>query len=99
MVKTKAMNIGEVADHRPVQISNTMSKVGDKAVLEQCQTKYVKEMIPQHVGVGVKFAAELRAMGLRMVLHLNTDFIINAYNEIKRAAILGAHKRHTHFHK
>ncbi len=27
-----------VADHVPVQISNTLAKVGDKAMLEQCQT-------------------------------------------------------------
>ena len=53
--------------------------------------------------VGVKFAAELLAMGLRMVLHLRGGFIlisidiINAYNEIKRAAVVEAHMRHTHF--
>ncbi len=65
----------------------------------------MKELIPQHVGVGVKFAAELLAMGLRMVLHLHGGFIIisiditNAYNEIKRATVLGAHKRNTFFQK
>ena len=59
--------------------------------------------MPQHVGVGVKFAAELLAMGLRMVLHLRGCFIlisidiINAYNEIKRAAVVASHMRKTHF--
>ncbi len=59
-----------VANHRPVQIPNTLSKVGDKAMLIQCQAEYVKEMMPHEVGVGVKFAAELLAMGLRMTLKL-----------------------------
>jgi len=71
--------------------------------LEKCQAEYVKKMMPQQVGVGVKFAAELLAMGLRMVLHLRGRFIlisidiINAYNKIKRAAVVDAHMRHTHF--
>ena len=61
------------------------------------------EMMPQQVGVGVKFAAELLAMGLRMTLHLDNRFIIigidtiNAYDEIKRAAVLEAHERHIFF--
>ncbi len=52
--------------------------------------------------MGVKFAAELLAMGLRMTLHLHRGFIIviidmiNAYYEIKRAAVLDAHMRHTY---
>ncbi len=56
--------------------------------------------MPQQVGVGVKFAAELLAMGLRMTLHLHGGFIItnidmvNAYNEIKRAAVIDSHSRH-----
>jgi hypothetical protein len=89
-----------VADHMPVLIPNTLAKVGGKAMLEQCQKEYVMEMMPQQVGVGVKFVAELLAMGLRMTLHLNGRFIIigidkiNAYNEIKRAAVLKAHERH-----
>ena len=82
-----------------------MAKVGDKAVLEHCQAEHVKKMMPQHVGVGVKFMAELLAMGLMMVLHLRGGFILlniditNAYNEIKRAKVVGAHMRHTHFVK
>ena len=70
MIKAEATKVGGVADHRPVQIPNTLAKVGDKAVSEQCQAEYAKEMMPQQVGVGVQFAAELMAMGLRMVLHL-----------------------------
>ena len=62
-------------------------------------------MMPQQVGAGVKLAAELMAMGLRMVLHLRGGYIlisidiINAYNEIKRAAVVEAHMRRTHFVK
>ncbi len=42
---------------------------------------------------------------LRMALHLHADFIIisidmvNAYNEIKRAAVMAAHMRHTYLRK
>jgi hypothetical protein len=62
-------------------------------------------MMPHQVGVGVKFAAEMLAMGLRMVLHLHGGFIllsidiVNAYNEIKRATVVRAQVRHTHFVK
>ncbi len=57
-------------------------------------------MMPQHVGVGVKFAAELLAIGLRMTMQIHAGFFIisidmvNAFNEIKRAAMLDAHNRH-----
>ena len=34
LVKAKATHAGGVADHMPVQIPNTLAKVGDKAVLE-----------------------------------------------------------------
>jgi hypothetical protein len=62
-------------------------------------------MMPQQVGVGMKFAAELLAMVLGMVLHLRRGFIlinidiVNAYNDNKRAAVVGAHMRHTNFVK
>jgi len=62
-------------------------------------------MMPQMVGVGVKFAAELLAMGLRMTLHLHRGYIIiimdmvNAYNEIKRAAVMDAHSRHIYLRR
>ena len=36
LVKAEATQAGGVADHRPEQIPNTLAKVGDKAVLEQC---------------------------------------------------------------
>ena len=74
-------------------------------MLEPCQTGYVKEVMPQKVGVGVKFAAELVAMGHRMTLHLHIGFIIisidmvNAYNEIKRAAMMDAHSRHMYMRR
>ncbi len=103
LVKAEAARVSRVVDHRLVQVPNTLAKVGDKAVPEQCQTEYVKEMMPHQVGVGVKFAAELLAMGLKMVLHLKGGFIlisidiVNAYNEIKRAAVVDAHMRKTHF--
>ncbi len=105
LVKAEAAREGEIADHRPVQILNTLAKVGDKAVLEQCQAEYVREMMPQQVGLGVEFAAELLAMGLKMVLHLRGGFIlinidiVNAYNEIKRVSVVDAHMRRTHFVK
>ena len=102
LIKAEKKETETVANHRPVQIPNTLAKVGDIAMLEQCQAEYIKEIMPQQVGVGVKFVAELLAMGLRMTLHLHGGFIIisidmiNAYNEIKRAAVLDAHMRHAY---
>ena len=33
VVKAEATHVGGVADHKPVQIPNTLAKVGDKTVL------------------------------------------------------------------
>ncbi len=71
LVKTEQKNGDKVADHMRVQIPNTPAKVGDKAMMEQCHADYVKQMMPQQVGVGVKFAVELLAMGLRMTMKLH----------------------------
>jgi hypothetical protein len=46
LVKAEAAAEGKATDHRPVQIPNTLAKVGDKAVLEQCQAEYVRELMP-----------------------------------------------------
>ncbi len=105
LLKAEKKATETVADHKPVQVPNTLAKVGGIAMLEQCQAENVKEMMPQQVGVGVKFVAELIAMGLRMTLHLHNGFIIvnidmiNAYNEIKRAAVLDAHIRHIYLRR
>jgi hypothetical protein len=54
-------------------------------------------MLPQQLGVGVNYAAELLVMGLRMTFHRNEDFIIlnvdifNAYCEIMRASVVERH--------
>ena len=49
------------------------------------------ELLPRHLGVGVKFAAELLALGIRMTLHIRPGHILvsinikNAYNTMRRA--------------
>jgi hypothetical protein len=79
---------GILADQRPVGIPITLGKIADKAILQQFQTDYVKALMPQQLGVGVKFAAELLIMGLRMTSHRNPDCVIvgidleNAYKKI-----------------
>ncbi len=56
--------------------------------------------MPRQLGVGVKFAAELLVMGLRMTLHTRPDFIIvgvdiwNAYCELMRAIVIERHLQH-----
>jgi len=97
IVKREAERAGGKADHRPVQVSNTINKPEDKAVLVQFQAEYIKEMMPQQLGVKMKFAAELLVMGLRMVLHKRSDFIIlgvditDAYCEVMRASVIERH--------
>jgi len=55
------------------------------------------------MGVGVKIAAELLVMRLRMTLHLRPDFIImgvdikNAYSEVMRASVIERHMHHARF--
>jgi hypothetical protein len=50
--------------------------------------------------LGVEFAAELLAIGIRMALHMRHDHILvsiglkNAYTTIWRAAILESHAAH-----
>jgi len=57
-------------------------------------------MMPQQLGVGVKFAAGLLVMGLRMTLHTRPDVIIvgvdisNAFCEVMRASVIKRHMQH-----
>jgi hypothetical protein len=54
----KGNHIGaEIADHMPVGVSNTMSEITDKSLLAHLQGDYVTFLVPQHLGVGIKFAA------------------------------------------
>jgi hypothetical protein len=76
IVKGEKETVHDTAYHMPVQIPNTIAKVGDKAVMLVFQKEYIHEMMPQQQGVGVKYAAELLVMSLRMTLHRNKDFII-----------------------
>jgi hypothetical protein len=91
---------GNKGDHRPMVISNTLSKVADKAMMVERHEDYMRKMPPQQVGVGVKFAAELLAMGIRITLHLMPDHILvsidirNAYNTMRRADILERQRGH-----
>ena len=91
------MEQGRTSDHILVQILNTISKMEDKAVLEQYQEAYIKEIMPHQLEVGVKFTAELLVMGLRMTLHTKPDFIIvgvdisNAFCEVMRARVIERH--------
>jgi hypothetical protein len=59
IVKGEKDTTVQTADHGPVQIPNTIAKVGDKAVLILFQKEYIQEMMPQQLGVGVKYATEL----------------------------------------
>jgi hypothetical protein len=89
-----------VEDHKPVVMPNTITKVTDKAMLEKYHEEYTRELLPQQLGVGVKFAAKLLAMGIKLTLHIRPDHILvsidlkNAYNSIWRGAILERHRTH-----
>ena len=56
--------------------------------------------MPHQLRVGLKFAAELMVMRLRMTLHMRSDFIIlsvditNAYCEAMRASVIERHMQH-----
>ena len=76
IVKREAEVQGRTTDHMLVQVPNTISKLEDKAVLAHYQEVYIREMMPQHLGVGVMFAAEPLVLRLRMTLHTRPDFII-----------------------
>jgi len=80
-----------------MKIPNIIAKVGDKAVPMLFQKEYIQEMMPRHLGVGMKYATELLVMGLRMTMHRNEDFIslsvdiTNAYCELMRASVVERH--------
>ena len=103
MVKGEAQRTGSTTDHRPVQFPNTICKIGDKAMLEQYQADYIRELMPQQLGVGVKFAAELLVMGLRMIINMKKVFILinvdisNAFCEVMRAILVERHMGHERF--
>ncbi len=91
---------GTLADHMPMGILKTLSKIANKAILRSFKADYVKELMPQQLGVGFKFAAELLVMGLRMTLHRNQEFTLvgidleNAYKKIWREVVLRRHMEH-----
>jgi len=70
IVKTEGKE-GRKADHKLVVVPNTISKVADKAMVKEFEDVYKTELMPQQVGVGVKFAAELMALhdGITRALH------------------------------
>ena len=76
IVKSEGHGGGNQADHILVVVLNTISKVADKAMVKEFENICKSELMPQQVGVGVKFAAELLAMGLRMTLHVHGTFIL-----------------------
>jgi hypothetical protein len=99
IVKTEGKE-GRKADHMLVVVPTTISKVADKAMIKEFEDVYKTELMPQQVGVGVKFAAKLLAMGLWMTLHVHDTFVLitidlkNAYIAMRRAAVCEAHLRH-----
>ncbi len=84
LVKGEAHRIGTTTDHSPIQIPNTLSQLGDRAMLEQVIVDYIREMMPQQLGVGIKFTAELLAMGLRMIINMKRVFILISVDITKR---------------
>jgi hypothetical protein len=86
-----------LTDHRPVGILNTLRKIADNAILLPFQADFVKELMPQQLGVGVKIVVELLIMSLRMTLHMNPKFglvgidLENAYKKIWRETVLCRH--------
>ena len=53
---------GMIGDHMKMQIPNTLTKIEDRVVLHQIMQMhagYTEELMPQQLGVGVKFPAEL----------------------------------------
>ena len=55
---------GMTGDHTPTQVPNTLKTIEDMAILQQMQAEYTAEMLPQQIGMGVKFAVELLVMGI-----------------------------------
>ena len=46
----------------PVVPPNTLSQIADTAMLHEYKEDYKRELLPQQLGVGAKFAAELLAI-------------------------------------
>jgi hypothetical protein len=99
IIKTEGVE-GNVRNHMPVAMPNTISKVADKAILQECRVEYTRELMSQKLGVSVKFAAELLAMSIIMTPHMRPDHIVfsldmkNAYNSMWRAAIMKSYMTH-----
>ena len=91
---------GQKADHMPIMVPITISKVSDKAMVKEFEDIYKTKLMPQQVRIGVKFATELLAMRLRMTLHVYDTFVLisidlkNAYNAMRRAAVCEAYPMH-----
>ena len=88
------------ADYTPEDVPNTILMVADKAMVKEFEDVYKSELMPQHVGVGVKFDAGPLAMDMRMTLHVHDTFALigidlkNACHAMRRATLCEAHPRH-----
>jgi hypothetical protein len=69
-------------------------------MMEDCKEEYTRELLQKQLRVRVKFAAELLAMGIIMILHVTPSNILisidlkNAYKANWKAAIIERHQSH-----
>ena len=87
---------GAVSDVRPVGIGEPRRVTCASSVLRARKDRLAEKLWPQQVAIGIKSGIHVLAFGLRAGLECNPGWIllkldfINAFNEIKRAAVLRA---------
>ena len=95
-VKAPAVEPDGVPDVRPLGLGECLRRAIHTTVVRDHHDTFEKHFWPQQVAVGVSGGLSLLVLGVRLMLEVRPDFIVvkldlrNAYNEVKRAAVLRA---------
>ena len=81
-------------DVRPISIGECLRRAIDASVATQYRDAFREHLWPQQVAVGVSGGLSLLALGIELTLELCPQWVVvkldlrNAYNELKRAALV-----------
>ena len=93
-VKEPAQTADAAPDVRPISIGECLRRAIHTSIATQYKDIFRDHFWPQQVAVGVHGGLSLLVVGIQLVLELHPDWVVvkldlkNAYNEIKRAAVL-----------
>eukprot|EP00973_Karenia_brevis_P036316 5008643-Karenia_brevis.AAC.1 len=93
-IKAVAASAHEAPDVRPIGVGECIRRAINSALMADMKPCFAQHFWPQQAAVGTPSGISLVIFGVRSLLELHPNWVVvrldirNAYNEIKRAAIL-----------